>query len=101
MLPLTKEEKESYRKQEIGHILKKSLRIIMIARNILKLKIRHYTDKYRGAAHDICNLRYLIPKEIPIVFHKGAKYDHGFITKALAEEFKGEFQCLGGIERSM
>ena len=25
----------------------------------------HYTRKYRGAAHNICNLRYEVPKEIP------------------------------------
>ena len=28
----------------------------------------HYTKNYRGAAHNICNLRYKIPKEIPVVF---------------------------------
>ena len=28
----------------------------------------HYTGKYRGAAHNICNLRYKVPKEIPVVF---------------------------------
>ena len=27
-----------------------------------------YTGKYRGAAHDIFNLRYKAPKEIPILF---------------------------------
>ena len=27
-----------------------------------------YTGTYRGAAHNICNLRYKIPKEIPVVF---------------------------------
>ena len=55
----------------------------------------HYTGKYRGAAHDICNLRYKIPKEIPIVFHNGSTYDCLFIIKELAEEFEGEFECLG------
>ena len=34
--------------------------------------MHHYTGKYRGAAHDICNLRYKIPKEIPVVFHNGS-----------------------------
>ena len=24
----------------------------------------HYTEKYGGAAHDICSLRYKIPKEM-------------------------------------
>ena len=55
----------------------------------------HYTGKYRGATHDICNLRYKIPKEIPVVFHNGSTYDYHFIIKELAEEFEGEFECLG------
>ena len=54
----------------------------------------HYTGKYRGAAHDICNLRYKIPKEIPVVFHNGSAYAYYFIIKEL-EEFEGEFECLG------
>ena len=29
----------------------------------------HYTEKYREAAHNICNLRYKTPKDIPIVFY--------------------------------
>ena len=56
----------------------------------------HYTEKYRGAAHDICNLRYKTPKEIHVVFHNGSTYDYYFIIKELAEEFEGEFECLGG-----
>ena len=55
----------------------------------------HYTGKFRGAAHSECNLRYKVPKEIPVVFHNGSTYDYHFIIKKLAEEFKGEFECLG------
>ena len=55
----------------------------------------HYTGKYRGAAHNICNLRYKIPKEIPIVFHNGSTYDYHFIIKELVKEFDGNFECLG------
>ena len=55
----------------------------------------HYTGKYRGAAHNICNLRYKIPKEIPVVFHNGSIYDYHFIIKELAKEFHGNFECLG------
>ena len=32
----------------------------------------HYTGKFRGAAHSICNLRYKVPKIIPIVSHNGS-----------------------------
>ena len=53
------------------------------------------TGKDRGAAHDICNLRSKIPKEIRIVFHNGSTYDYHFIIKELTEEFEGEFECLG------
>ena len=55
----------------------------------------HYTGKFRGAAHNICNLRYNTPKKIPIVFHNGSTYDYHFVIKKLAEEFKSDFECLG------
>ena len=56
----------------------------------------HYlTGKYRGAAHNICSLRYKIPKEIPVVFHNGSTYDYHFIIKELVKEFDGNFECLG------
>ena len=34
----------------------------------------HYTGKFRGAAHSICNLKYKVPKDIPIVIYN-ASYD--------------------------
>ena len=46
----------------------------------------HYTDEYRGAAHSICNLKYSVPKEVPLVFDNGSNYDYRFIIKELAEE---------------
>ena len=45
------------------------------------------TEKYRDAAHNICNLRYKTLKEIPVVFYNGSKYDN--------QKDKGHFQCLG------
>ena len=44
--------------------------------------------------HGICNLRYNVPKEIPIVFHNGSNYGYHFIIKELAEEFEGPFTCF-------
>ena len=29
------------------------------------------------------------------MFHNGSTYDYHFIIKELAEEFEGEFECLG------
>ena len=33
----------------------------------------------------------------PLIFHSGSIYDCHFIIKKLAEEFEGEFECLGEI----
>ena len=37
------------------------------------LKVRahsHYKQEYKGAPHNMCNLKYSVPKKIPKVFHK-------------------------------
>ena len=90
MIPLTDEEKESYENQKICHICKKEFSTDNKVRDHC-----HYTGKYRGAAHNNCNLNYKIPKEIRAVFHNGSTYDYHFIIKQLAREFKGNFECLG------
>ena len=55
----------------------------------------HFTGEYRGTAHSICNLKYSVPKKIPIAFHDGSNYDYHFIKKQFPEEFKTQFTCLG------
>ena len=58
MMPLTVEEKIHYNEQEICYICKKEFDKI----DKKHYKVRdhcHYTGKYRGAAHDICNLIFL------------------------------------------
>ena len=83
---------------------KKAARIIWKCKNLLYLsrktskqifkrycKVRDhccYTGEYRGAAHSICNLKYSVPKKVPVVFHNGSNYDYHFIIKELVEEFK-------------
>ena len=54
----------------------------------------HYTGEYRGAVYSICNLKYSVPKKIPIVFHNGSNHNDHFIIKELAKEFKKQFTCL-------
>ena len=94
MILLTTEEKIYHNEQEICYICKKEFD----ASDKQNYKVRdhcHYAGKYRGAAHNICNLRYKIPKEIPVVFHNGSTYDYHFIIKELVKEFDGNFECLG------
>ena len=95
MIPLTKKE-ENHNKQKVCYICKKEFNTDDSDKKHHKVKDHcHYTGKYRGAAHNICNLRYKIPKEIPIVFHNGSTYDYHFIIKELVKEFDGNFECLG------
>ena len=95
MIPLTKKEEKNHNKQKVCHISRKGFNTDDSNKKYHKVKDHcHYTGKYRGAAHDICNLRYKTPKEIPAVFNNGSAYDYHFIIKDLAEEFEGEFECL-------
>ena len=87
--PLTKEEEDNYNKDNICHICKKEFNNDKVRDHC------HFTGKYRGAAHNTCNLRYKIPKNIPVIFHNGSTYDYHFIKKELACEFEGNFECLG------
>ena len=96
MMPITNEEKEI--KLQARSMLYMHISMFYTDDDNKKYqKFRdhcHYTDKYRGAAHDIFNLRYKTSKEIPPIFHNGSTYDYHFIIKELANEFEEQFECL-------
>ena len=93
---LIPEEKKDYDDQKVCYICKKEFDNNDNDKKQQKVRDHcHYTGKYRGAAHNICNLRYKIPQEIPVVFHNGSTYDYHFIIKELVKEYKGNFECLG------
>ena len=79
MIPLTKKEEENHNNQKVCYICKKEFDTNDTTESSSlerkkNYKVRyhcHYTGKYRGDAHNMCNLRYKVPKEIPIVFHNG------------------------------
>ena len=56
----------------------------------------HYTGdtEMLRMVHSIGNLKYSVPKEIPIVFHNGSNYDYHIVIKELAEKFKKHLTCL-------
>ena len=86
MMPLTIKEEIYHNKQKICYICKKEFD----NNDEKQQKVRdncHYTGKYSGAAHNICNMRYKVPKEIPVVFHNGSTYNYHFIIKELVKEF--------------
>ena len=66
-IPLTNEENELYEMKKVCYLCKKIFSTNKNNENVFKLyrKVRdhcHYTGKFRGAAHSICNIKYKIPK---------------------------------------
>ena len=100
MMPLIDNENKYYEEQKKCQICQKEFFYNKNEKMKFKLykKVRdhcHYTGKFRGAAHSICNLNYKVPQEIPVKIHNGSVYDCHFTIKELAEKFQGQFECLG------
>ena len=90
-LRLTKEEQISFNKEKFCHICKMELK---------KDKVRdhcHFTGKYRGAAHNSCNLQCRKPMILPVIFHNHQGYDaHLFIKQLFC--LPGELNCIPSTE---
>ena len=72
MLLLTKENLKSHQDVNVCYICGKRI-LQKLAKNKNYRKVRdhsHYAGKYRGA-HNICNLKFNVRNEIPVVFHNG------------------------------
>ena len=75
MLPLTQNELNLHQGATTCYICGK-LFLEKIDRDKNYQKIRdhcHFIGKWIGPAHSICNLRFNVPNEIPVVFHNFAK----------------------------
>ena len=92
MIPPTDKENTSHEEQELCHICIEKFCLDENNKNYKnRKKVKdhcHYTGKFRRAAHSICNLKYKVPKDIPIGIHNASSDTH-FIINQLAEEFKG------------
>ena len=97
-IQLTVEENISYDEQEVCHICEGKFCVNEDDENYKnRKKVKdhcQYAGKFRGAAHSKCNLNYKVPNNIPVIIHNTG-YDTNFIINQLAEEFKGELDCIG------
>ena len=70
MLLLTKEELKSHQDTRNCYICGGTI-LRKLSKGINYQKVNnhcHYTGTYRGAAHSICNLKFTVSNEIPVVF---------------------------------
>ena len=91
ILKLTQEEQKSFDKAKICHFCNKE---------ILKDKVRdhcHFTGKYRGAAHNSCNLKCRKSLILPVIFHNLQAYDAHLFIKQLAS-LPGRLKCIPSTE---
>ena len=57
----------------------------------------HFTGRYRGAAHKICNFFYKKPNFTPVVFHNLSGYDSHIFVKNLGFS-EGDIDCIPNTE---
>ena len=53
----------------------------------------HFTEVYRGAAHNSCNLQCQKPTILPVIFHNLEGYDAHLFIKQLAR-LSGNLNCI-------
>ena len=89
---ITKEEEEEFKQASDCWICKKKLNLEDRVRDHC-----HFTGRYRGAAHNRCNLKYCKPNNISVFFHNLTGYDsHLFIKKLGVTE--GNIDCIPNNE---
>ena len=57
----------------------------------------HFTGKYRGAAHNKCNLMCRKPRILPVIFHNLQGYDAHLFIKELSK-IDGKLDCIPSTE---
>ena len=83
-------------KKNVSYVKRNFVPIKIIKKSTNKVRDHcHFTGKHRGAAHSSCNLKYKVPRVIPVVFHNGSAYDNHFIIGQLAKDYNGYFSCIG------
>ena len=91
MNPLTPKQQKRYDKAKICYICKEDFKGDSVNNTDEKgeykgCKVRdhcHFTGKYRGAAHQICNIKFRVIENIPVFFHNLAGYDAHIIFQNL------------------
>ena len=93
-IKITEEEEQQFKEASNCWICRKKLNLEDRVRDHC-----HFTGRYRGAAHNICNLKYSKPNNISVFFHNLTGYDsHLFIKKLGVTE--GNIDCIPNNEEN-
>ena len=83
---LTKEEEKEFQSASICYICEEEFSIDKKTNKFVKVRDHcHFTGKYRGAAHNQCNLSCRKPLILPVIFHNLQGYDAHLFIKQLAK----------------
>ena len=58
-----------------------------------------WQGKFRGAAHEACNLKYRVPKFFPVIFHNLSGYDSHLFIKTFGNS-EGDISCIANNEEN-
>ena len=85
---LSNEEREKFRIAQVCHVCSKPLGDDKV------LDHCHITGKYRGAAHNQCNLSLKMPTKIPIMFHNLKGYDAHLLISGLKGHYINKIHVI-------
>ena len=78
---MTKDDKQDFKKASKCHICDKEYS----ETDIRVSDHCHVTGKYRGSAHQDCNVNFKLTDKIPVIFHNLRDYDSHFIMQEIGE----------------
>ena len=94
----TPKDKKDFQSATICHICEQDLYKDKETGQILKVRDNcHFNGKYRGAAHNECNLKCKKPLILPVIFHNLQGYDSHLFIKQLAK-VSGDLSCIPSTE---
>ena len=95
---MTQEDKIDFRRATHCHICEEEIDKDTDDENYRVVRDHcHLTGKYRGAAHNMCNLKFRLPKFYPVIFHNLSGYDSHLFIKNLGKS-EGKIDCIPNNE---